>query len=210
MFSKIYQISSISRIIAIFACIPMIAYADDQNLKTGVVNMEKLVGEYYKTKAFAKKVDEEKKLVIAGLEEKHKLLVDLKSQLTALDNESKSDTLGDDRRKKLIEEQQAKYQQFTQYDAYLGALIARKQRAFTEKHKTELEAISKEVRNIVEQFAKEQEYEFVFDKSAYGRVTTLIVFSKDAEDVTSLIIEKIKRDEPAEALKDDAEPEGDK
>jgi hypothetical protein len=67
---------------------------------------------------------------------------------------------------------------------------------------------AKEIRETVIQFAKAENYDCIFDKTADGANGGLPImhFSKDAVDVTSLILKEINKNQPVSKEADGNKP----
>lgn len=197
----IFTSSRLKKLSWILLLAPNLASSDEVPMKTGVVNMTQLAQEFYKTKDLQKVIEKEKEAVVAELTERQKAIGELKSKLTELKTDINQPSNDDKRRKKLTEEYQQTFQQFNSAEAELNELLGRRQRAFQEKYRVDLVNLAKEIHVVVQQHAKEEAFDFVFDKtagSANGGIP-VIQFSKDAVDITSVILEKINKNQPAQA-----------
>lgn len=180
---------------------PRLVCGDEAAMKTGVVNMAQLARDFYKTKEIQKVIEKEKEVVVAELTERQKALSELKRSMSDLKADMDQPANDDKRRKRLSEEYQAKFERYNTEEAQFMELMGRRQRAFTEKYRVDLVKLAKEIHGIVQQHAKDESFDFVFDKTAdssNGGIP-VIQFSKDAVDITSAILEKINKDKPAEA-----------
>ena len=150
-------------------------------------------------KTLTENIETAKEVVVKELQVKQEKLNSLRTELTSLKEEMDSSSIGDERRKVIIEEHMNKFQMHTRLEAETSELIGRRQRAFTEKYKVDMVNLSKEIREIVAQYAKAEGYDMVFDKtadSANGGLP-IMMFSKDAVDLTSLILKEINKNQPA-------------
>lgn len=161
--------------------------------------MTQLVQEYYKTKNLTEQIESAKEIVVKELQGKQEKILALRTELAGIKSEIDNQSIADDRRKKLFEEHQGKFQLQMRLETENSELIGRRQRAFSEKYKMDLVVIAKEIHEIVAAYAKAESYDMVFDKtadSANGGLP-IVMFSKDAVDITSLILKEINKNQPA-------------
>ena len=71
--------------------------------------------------------------------------------------------------------------------------------AFNDKINTELSMHRKEIIAIIQEVAKAEGYDFVFNRSgASGAGIPILSYSKDATDITGSLLERINKDAPEE------------
>jgi outer membrane protein len=189
----------------LFLC-PARIFADDSSLKTACVSMVQLMQEYHKMKTLTEEIEVAKEVVVNELQKKQDVINKLRAELTKLKEEMDNSSIADERRKVIIDEHMNKFQAQTRLESETSELIGRRQRAFTEKYKVDMVNCAKEIREVVVQYAKAENYDFVFDKtadSANGGLP-IVMFSKDAVDVTSILIKEINKNQPA-AKKEEGE-----
>ena len=79
------------------------------------------------------------------------------------------------------------------------AWARQKQAAFNDKINTELAKHRKEIIAIIQEVAKAEGYDFVFDRSgSSGAGIPILSYSKDASDITGNLLERINKDAPEE------------
>ena len=79
------------------------------------------------------------------------------------------------------------------------AWARQKQAAFSDKINTELAEHRKEIIAIIQEVAKAEGYDFVFDLSgSSGAGIPILSYCKDATDITGNLLERINKDAPEE------------
>lgn len=174
---------------------------DEKDDKIGTVNMQRLVADYYKTKAlnetFAKygeeikvEADERLKAIKASDDESKKFLEDAKDN--NLSSEDKSN---------LFRQANAKQREARSLYEERNSWVKRKQAALNDQAKIEFGKIRQEVLEIVKETGDKEGYDYIFDRSGgSGAGVAILVYTKDATDLTGLLLELINKDAP----KDDA------
>lgn len=172
---------------------------DEKNDKIGTVNMQRLVADYYKTKSinetFAKYSEEIKaedtermKAIQAADEESKKLQEDAKDN--NISSEDKSD---------LFRQSTAKQREARALFQERASWVKRKQAALNDQAKIEFGKIREELMGFVQKIGDEEGYDYVFDRSAgSGAGVAILVYTKDATDLTGLLLERINKDAPEE------------
>jgi outer membrane protein len=70
-----------------------------------------------------------------------------------------------------------------------------------------MKGILEEIRKLVEEQAKKDDYDYVFDKSGLSTSQVpLLLYTKDATDITTILLKDLNKDAPAESLKKDDAP----
>ncbi|MEY5019834.1 MAG: hypothetical protein RLZ22_922, partial [Verrucomicrobiota bacterium] len=65
-----------------------------------------------------------------------------------------------------------------------------------------MKAILEEIRKLVEEQAKKDNYDYVFDKSGLSTSQVpFLLYTKDATDITSILLKDLNKDAPPESLK---------
>lgn len=167
--------------------------------KIGTVNMRRLVMDYYKTKSvnetFAKYGEEIKaedlermKAIKAADSEAKKLQED------ARDNNISTEEKGEFFRQSTAKQREARalYQERTSW-------VQRKQAALNDQANIEFGKIREELMGIVQKTADAEGYDYIFDRSGgSGAGIAILVYTKDATDITGLLLEIINKDAPKE------------
>ncbi|MCP4848252.1 MAG: OmpH family outer membrane protein [Verrucomicrobiaceae bacterium] len=187
------------RILVLFlALIFLMPHAGAQGMKVGIVDMNRVFAEYYKTKDAEQDVNDQKELAKKELEERnvrYKALIE-KYQLLAKQIKDPAITA----------ELRAQKQQEAKTIASEARSLEREKKEFADRRQrmllTEVDrarkAIIEEIQDLVKTTAKQRNYDIVFDKSGVGdRGIPFLLHSKDAVDFSKTIIEQLNKDAPA-------------
>ena len=167
-------------------------------MKVGIVDMNRVFAEYYKTKDAEQDVNDQKELAKKELEERnvqYKALIE-KYQLLAKQIKDPAITA----------ELRAQKQQEAKTIASEARSLEREKKEFADRRQrmllTEVDrarkAIIEEIQDLVKTTAKQRNYDIVFDKSGVGdRGIPFLLHSKDAVDFSKAIIEQLNKGAPA-------------
>lgn len=186
-------------ILALFvAFVFLMPRADAQGMKVGIVDMNRVFAEYYKTKEAEQDVNDQKELAKKELEERnvqYKALIE-KYQLLAKQIKDPAITA----------ELRAQKQQEAKGIASEARSLEREKKEFADRRQrmllTEVDrarkAIIEEIQDLVKATARQRNYDIVFDKSGVGdRGIPFLLHSKDAVDFSKVIIEQLNKGAPA-------------
>jgi hypothetical protein len=63
-----------------------------------------------------------------------------------------------------------------------------------------MKGILEEIRKLVEEEAKKEDYDYVFDKSGLSTSQVpFLLYTKDATDITAVLLEDLNKDAPADS-----------
>ena len=165
--------------------------------KIASVNMQRLLNGYYKTaetrdsfkqyEARLKEADKKKVEEIEALVEESKTLR-ASAEGGSVDTEKRSRAFSEAAKKN----GKADYLQKGRV-----AWAKQKQAAFNDKINIELSKHRKEIIGIIQEVAKVEGYDFIFDRSgSSGAGVPILSYAKDATDLTGYILERINKDAP--------------
>jgi Skp family chaperone for outer membrane proteins len=79
--------------------------------------------------------------------------------------------------------------------------LQRRNQALNEKMVQRMKGILEEIRKLVEEQAKVDNYDYVFDKSGLSTSQVpFLLYTKDATDITAGLLKNLNKDAPAESL----------
>lgn len=172
---------------------------EDKADKIGSVNMQRLLNGYYKTKltreSFAQYEDRLKEADKKKVEEITKLAEEAKSLRETVDGTG----VDIEKRSRVFQEAAIKQARAEALQKGRVTWAQQKQAAFNDKIAVELAEHRKEIIVLVKELAKEEGYDFIFDRSgSSGAGVPILSYSKDATDLTGVLLEKINKDAPEE------------
>ena len=171
-------------------------------MKIGIVDMQQGLQNYYKPKQAHVDLNQRRDDIKRDLEERRDKLRDLVRELEDLQKQIRDEATTQEFRKLKTTEYQAKAGETQALQRDLEQLAKTKERQLMLELERTFRGIRDEVRTVVDEQAKRDGYDLVFDKSATGLGgANFLLFSKDAVDFTPSIITAINKDAPPE-LKD--------
>ncbi len=167
--------------------------------KIASVNMQRLVSSFYKTKLTRDSFKQyEDRLKDADKKKVEEITV-LNEEAQALRKSGEGSSVNAEKRSQIFREASIKKQRADNLQKRRVAWARQKQAAFNDKINTELAKHRKEIIAIIQEVAKAEGYDFVFNRSgASGAGIPILTYSKDATDITGNLLERINKDAPEE------------
>lgn len=183
------------------------AAAQEAKLKIATVDMQVLFRDFYKTNDAQKVVNEERANVQKEAEERMATLRGIEENLNGLKKKIEDSTISQDKRAGFQKEFVAAQQKGMALDRERKEFLERKQRLLNDLMVTKMRGILEEIRKQVEAQAKEDNFDYVFDKSGMSTAQVpFLLYTKDATDITEKLLKTLNKDAPADAPKADATP----
>ena len=175
---------------------------EEKDDKIATVNMQKLVAEFYKTaetrdsfKVYEEQIKEQNDTRVDAI----KAIVE---EAKKLQKQTDDPSLTREKKNELFNELNRKQQEVQGLDGDRTAWIQRRQAALTEKAKIDFGEVRMELLKIVQTYGETEGYDYIFDRSgASGAGVPILSYTKDATDLTPLLLEIINKDAPEEAPK---------
>jgi len=176
------------------------AGAQEAKLKIATVDMAQLFKEYFKTAIAQQEINVERARIQKDNNEKLTTIRQIESDIRVLKQQSEDPSLSDQKKAQVYKDYQTKYQEGIQLDKERREFLGRKDKALNEKMVDRMRGILNEIRKLVEERAKSENYDFVFDKSGMSTSQVpFLLFSKDATEITASLLKDLNKDAPAEA-----------
>ncbi|MCF7667665.1 MAG: OmpH family outer membrane protein [Akkermansiaceae bacterium] len=178
--------------------------ADKVNIAT--VDMQELFKQYYRTNEAQKQINVERARIQKDNNERLSRIRELETSLGNLRKQLDDPAINDSKKQTLFKEFQTKQQEGVALDRERREFLQRRNQALNEKMIQRMKGILEEIRKLVEEQAKKDDYDYVFDKSGLSTSQVpLLLYTKDATDITTVLLKDLNKDAPAESLqKDDA------
>lgn len=175
--------------VVIISLVFMMSGAGAQGMKIGIVDMNRVFAEYYKTKDADKVVNEQKEAAKKELEtinNEYKKLLDSYQKLA---KEIKDPAIGEELRKKKQNEAKEVASKARALEREKKELSDRRQRMLLTEVDRKRKSLIEEIQDVVGDMAKKKNYDIVFDKSGLGtRGIPFLLHSKDAVDFSEELI----------------------
>ena len=167
--------------------------------KVASVNMQRLVSSFYKTKLTRDSFKQYEDRLKDADKKKVEEITALNEEAQALRKSGEGSSVNADKRSQIFREASSKKQRADNLQKGRVAWARQKQAAFNDKINTELAKHRKEIIAIIQEVAKAEGYDFVFDRSgSSGAGIPILSYSKDASDITGNLLERINKDAPEE------------
>ena len=174
------------------------AAAQDAKLKIATVDMQQLFKEYYRTTEAQQQINVERARIQKDNNEKLTAIRQIESDIALLKKQIEDPSLSDQKKAQVYKDHQAKYQEGIQLDKERREFLGRKNQALNEKMVQRMRGILEEIRKLVEERAKAENFDYVFDKSGMSTSQVpFLLYTKDATDITAALLKDLNKDAPA-------------
>jgi len=175
------------------------ASAQEAKLKIATVDMALLFKEFYQTNIAQQEINVERARIQKDNNEKLTAIRQIESDIRLLKQQSEDPSLSDQKKAQVYKDYQAKYQEGIQLDKERREYLGRKDKALNEKMVQRMRGILDEIRKLVEERAKSEDFDFVFDKSGMSTSQVpFLLYSKDATEITQSILKDLNKNAPAD------------
>lgn len=176
------------------------ASAQDK-LKIATVDMQELFKQYYRTNEAQKQINVERARIQKDNNERLARIRELETNLRNLKKQIEDPSTSDPRKQTLFKDWQMQQQEGIALDRERREFLQRRNQALNEKMVQRMKGILEEIRKLVEEQAKTDDYDYVFDKSGLSTSQVpFLLYTKDATDVTAALLKDLNKDAPEESL----------
>jgi outer membrane protein len=187
-----------------------VAAAQQGKLNIATVDMQELFKQYYRTNEAQKQVNVERARIQKDNNERLARIRELEESRGGLRKQLEDPSINDSKKQTLFKDWQMKQQEGIALERERQEFLERRNRALNEKVVQRMKGIFEEIRKLVEEQAKVDNYDYVFDKSGLSSSQVpFLLYTKDATDITAGLLKNLNKDAPADSLpsKDDPAPE---
>ena len=173
------------------------ATAGAQEMKIATVDMKRLLKDYYRTEEAQQELNEKQALLTKANNEKQKQIQELEEEIGTLRKQFEDPSLNEAKKREIYEQLQNKQQEGIAMSRSLKEYLDRKRRQVQEEMTRQMRGILEEITKLLEEKAKAEDYDFVYDKS--GNSTTqvpVVLYSKDTYDITEGLLKELNKDAP--------------
>ncbi len=187
--------------VALAASLATAAVAQDSKLNIATVDMQELFKKYYRTNEAQKEINVERARIQKDNNERLAKIRELEDSITKVRKQLEDPSLNESKKAALYKDFQA--------DQHTGVALDRERREFVQRRQTSLQenmvgrmkGILEEIRKLVEEKAKVDNFDYVFDKSGLSTTQVpFLLYTKDATDITAGLLTDLNKDAPAESL----------
>jgi len=186
--------------------------ASAADLKFGVVDMSKAFSDFHKTKEAAEKFKGNLDKAQKEMNDRWSVYKNLMTDMQKLKKEASDPIMTQDARAKKAMEFEEKGKELRSLEQEIGEAQNRRNNQLKQEDMSIRKGIYDEILVVVKEKAKADGYDFIFDKSGMSLSTVpVLIYYKDAVDVTDLIIVELNKAAPTTtaapaAAKEDKKP----
>ena len=187
--------------IAISASFVSTAFAQEGKLSIATVDMQELFKQYYRTNEAQKKINVERARIQKDNNERLTRIREIEGNLANLKKQLDDPALGEQKKQSLFKDMQAQNQDGVALDRERREFLQRRNQALNETMVQRMKGILEEIRKLVEEKAKVDNFDYVFDKSGLSTSQVpFLLYTKDATDITASLLKDLNKGAPAESL----------
>jgi outer membrane protein len=176
-------------------------------LNIATVDMQELFKQYHRTNEAQKQINVERARIQKDNNERLARIRELEENLAKLRKQLEDPSLADSKKQTLFKEWQMQQQEGIALDRERREFLQRRNEALNEKMVQRMKGILEEIRKLVEEQAKLDNYDYVFDKSGLSTSQVpLLLYTKDATDITATLLKNLNKDAPAESSPAEVQP----
>lgn len=184
------------------------AAAQEGKLKIATVDMQNLFKEYHRTNDAQKQINVERARIQKENNERLARIRELDTDLQNMRKQLDDPSISDSKKQEVYREWQMKQNEGIALDRERREFLQRRNQALNEKMVQRMKGILEEIRKLVEEQAKKEDYDYVFDKSGLSTSQVpFLLYTKDATDITAVLLEDLNKDAPTEPAEEGATPE---
>ena len=205
------QLVMITRQISLFAAVALLAAgnapaqtpaaaaaAPSAEMKIGIVDMKRVFQEYYKTKDAEKKVNEDKSKAKKELDERSAKYRDLISKWNESQKILQDKLVNEELKQQKAKEAQEIASEAKSLEREIDEFRRRREAQLQEQVLRMRKGLLEDIRQRVEEKAKRDNYDLVFDKSGMSPSgVPFLLHSKDAVDFSTEVITELNKGAPA-------------
>lgn len=181
-------------------CQPRSAGAQEKAVNIGLVDMERIFGEFYKTKLAEGEVEKVKEIIKTEVEERRKTHAGLLEEYEGLVKKVKDPTLSESIRKGQQTAAEAKGAELRALDAEMKEYAERRRKQLIEQVEKSKAEILDEIALAINEISKAEGFDAVFDRSGLSeRGFPFVVFVKDSVDLSEKVIKSLNASAPKTA-----------
>ncbi len=186
--------------VALAASLVSMAGAQDAKLKIATVDMQELFKQYHRTNEAQKQINVERARIQKDNNERLARIRELETNLGNLKKQIEDPSINDSKKQALFKDWQMQQQEGIALDRERREFLQRRNQALNEKMVQRMKGILEEIRKLVEEKAKSDNYDYVFDKSGLSTSQVpILLYTKDATDITAGLLKDLNKDAPAES-----------
>ena len=183
------------------------AAAQEGKLKIATVDMQQLFKEYHRTNEAQKEINVERAKIQKDNNERLDRIRQLDTELQNMRKQFEDPSIADSKKQTVFNEWNVKQQEGIALDRERREFLQRRNQGLNEKMVQRMKGILEEIRKLVEEKAKAEDFDYVFDKSGLSTSQVpFFLYTKDATDITAVLLKELNKDAPAESKPSEETP----
>ena len=183
--------------------------AAQAQVKIATVDMQELFKQYYRTNEAQKQINIERARIQKDNNERLAKIRELEASTASLQKQYEDPSLADSKRQSIFKEWQLQQNEGVALDRDRREFLQRRNQMLNEKMVQRMRGILEEIRKLVEEQARKDDYDYVFDKSGLSTSQVpFLLYTKDATDITATLLKDLNKDAPPEGATEETEEEG--
>jgi outer membrane protein len=204
-----HSMTIIRRFIALVAATVFVgtAAAQEGKLKIATVDMQQLFKEYHRTNEAQKEINVERAKIQKDNNERLDRIRTLDTELQTMRKQLEDPSISDQKKQAVFQDWNIKQQEGIALDRERREFLQRRNQSLNEKMVQRMKGILEEIRKLVEEKAKAEDFDYVFDKSGLSTSQVpFFLYTKDATDITAVLLKELNKDAPAESKPSEETP----
>jgi outer membrane protein len=187
----------------------LISIAGAQNLKVATVDMQELFKQYHLTNAAQEQINVERAKINQLNEDRLVRIREIEASLESYKKQVEDPSVNESKKQSIAKDFKLLQQEGMQLDKERQGFIQRRTEALNQNMIERMKSILEDIRKLVEERSKADNYDLVIDKSGTSNSQIpVILYSKDSMDITASLLKVLNKDAPATEKKaDDKKPE---
>lgn len=168
-------------------------------LRTATVDMQELYKQYFRSAELEQEMSVHRVKIQKENNERITRAKELEEKLGKIRTQLEDPALNDSKKQSLFKTWQAGQQELIAVDRERREFVQRRTQAFNEEMVRKMKGILEEIRKIVEEEAKWDNFDMVFDRSGLSSSNVpFMLYAKDSTDITASLLARLNRDAPPE------------
>jgi len=186
--------------VALAASLITVATAQEAKIKIATVDMQELFKQYHRTNEAQKQINVERSGIQKDNNERLARIRELETNLGNLKKQIEDPSINETKKQALFKDWQMQQQEGIALDRERREFLQRRNQALNEKMVQRMKVILEDIRKLVEEQAKTDNYDYVFDKSGLSTSQVpFLLYTKDATDITAGLLTDLNKDAPEES-----------
>jgi hypothetical protein len=199
------------RFLTIALATSLISGASAQNLKVATVDMQELFKQYHLTNAAQEQINVERAKINQLNEDRLVRIREIEANLESFKKQVEDPSVNESKKQSIAKDFKLQQQEGMQLDKERREFIQRRTEALNQNMIERMKSILEDIRKLVEERSKADNYDLVLDKSGTSTSQVpVVLYSKDSMDITASLLKVLNKDAPAPDKKADDKKTSDK